>query len=543
MELIVGLAILTLYAAYLTWFIWLLRYRLKTGGLRSRPLAERLRDQRLEVLLLPAVLTLIGFSPSASWAIAEFSPAIALAVWTFAPRKLGSQVIPLALVTGGLYGFLSLRDYVRDNVLIGHYGVVPSGVQAGALYSDYTQFLTLQAYAFLAAGLWLAWRAADKDGPAGRLLRVRSLVPGRPDRPRWGLLLLVVLLLGTELFGRTMWLGITWWTGIETLAVTVVAVVLIARFPGVAADLALAGLFVFGLYGLGLALFWPKSAWLPSQYVVSVRYGAVWVDSQLSAVAAGLQGVALTGLTVWLIPRAADNWTRALFRSASETELATRVVRLTRTRADAVDNATAELRRLERDLHDGPQARLVALGMSLRAAERLIIASPQAAAVLVAEARETSVKVLDELRDLVRGICPPVLADRGLADAVRALALDTPLPTEVEVDFAGRPSLPVETACYFAIAEVLANAVKHAEARHAHVRMWHANGAVRITITDDGVGGADPRRGTGLLGLEQRLGTFDGVLAVNSPPGGPTIIAIEVPCALTGPRQRTAFAS
>jgi signal transduction histidine kinase len=198
-----------------------------------------------------------------------------------------------------------------------------------------------------------------------------------------------------------------------------------------------------------------------------------------------------------------------------------------------VDSANAQQRRLERDLHDGAQARLVAVGMSLRAAEYLIPTSPELAATLVAEARQASAKVLDELRDLVRGICPPVLADRGLADATRALALDAPLRTEVDIDLSGRPDLPVETACYFAIAETLANAVKHSGARHVQIRIWHADGSLRITVIDDGCGGADAQRGTGLLGLEQRLAPFDGVLALNSPPGGPTIVAIEVPCALS----------
>jgi signal transduction histidine kinase len=204
-----------------------------------------------------------------------------------------------------------------------------------------------------------------------------------------------------------------------------------------------------------------------------------------------------------------------------------------------VDTATAQLRRLERDLHDGAQARLVALGMSLRAAEAMIPRSPDVAAALVAEARETSLKVLDELRALVRGICPPVLADRGLADAVRALALDTPLHTEVDVDLPGRPDPPVETACYFAVAEILANAVKHSSARNVTIKIEHRDGTLRITVIDDGVGGADPRHGSGLAGLERRLGTFDGVLAVSSPPGGPTIVAIEVPCALSSQKIST----
>jgi signal transduction histidine kinase len=171
--------------------------------------------------------------------------------------------------------------------------------------------------------------------------------------------------------------------------------------------------------------------------------------------------------------------------------------------------------------------------MNLRAAERLIRSDPDTALGLVAEARDTSVTVLNELRDIVRGICPPVLADRGLADAVRALALDAPLRTEVDIDMPGRPDLPVESACYFAVAEALANAVRHANASQVQIAIGYRGGSLRITITDDGAGGADPAAGSGLRGLERRLGTFDGVLAVSSPPGGPTIVAIEVPCALS----------
>ena len=301
-------------------------------------------------------------------------------------------------------------------------------------------------------------------------------------------------------------------------------------------NLALAGLILFGLYGIALAAFWPRHLPLPSPYTESVRYGAIYVSSHTMAIAAGLEGLAITGLGLWLVPRAVDDRTRALFRLASDADLARRVTRLTRSRADAVDSAAVQLRRLERDLNNGAQARLVAVGMSLHAAELLIPTSPQGAIELITEARQTSAKVLDELRSLVRGICPPVLADRGLADAIRALALDTPLRTEVEADLPGRPGPAVETACYFAVAEALTNAVKHAQARQAQIRIWHADGSLRITVIDDGGGGADPAAGSGLRGLERRLGTFDGVLAVNSPAGGPTIIAIEVPCALSSPK-------
>ncbi len=212
------------------------------------------------------------------------------------------------------------------------------------------------------------------------------------------------------------------------------------------------------------------------------------------------------------------------------------VQRLTESRAVAVDTASADLRRLERDLHDGAQARLVALGMSLRAAERLILTSPDAAIALVAEARETSARALTELRELVRGVLPPVLADRGLADAVRALALDCPLTVSTEIDLPGRLPAPVETACYFAVAEVLTNAAKHSGARDAQVLMSHAGGMLRIEVTDFGLGGADPACGSGLAGVEKRLASFDGILVVSSPIGGPTMIVMEVPCALSSRR-------
>jgi signal transduction histidine kinase len=237
-----------------------------------------------------------------------------------------------------------------------------------------------------------------------------------------------------------------------------------------------------------------------------------------------------------LISRLADldaAWSAALLRPSPQALLAERVQELTRTRADAIAAHSAELRRIERDLHDGAQARLVALGMSLRAAERMFASNPQAALALVTEARETSSRALTDLRDLVRGIYPPVLADRGLADAVRALALDTPLHTQLDVDLPAEVEMPVGAAVYFAVAEVLANAVRHSGARTVRISLSHAAGTLRAVVTDDGAGGADPAQGTGLAGVERRLATFDGILALNSPPGGPTIVVIEVPCALS----------
>jgi signal transduction histidine kinase len=139
----------------------------------------------------------------------------------------------------------------------------------------------------------------------------------------------------------------------------------------------------------------------------------------------------------------------------------------------------------------------------------------------------------------VRGIHPPVLSERGLGDAVRALALDAGIPVRVSVDLPGRPPAPVESAVYFAVSEVLANAVRHAGATAITVDMRHRDGVLRAAVRDDGRGGADPAGGTGLRGIERRLGSFDGTLAVRSPHGGPTEVTLEVPCALSSPKTST----
>ena len=226
-----------------------------------------------------------------------------------------------------------------------------------------------------------------------------------------------------------------------------------------------------------------------------------------------------------------------LFLTRGRTEqLEQRVVDLTASRAETVDHNAAELRRIERDLHDGAQARLVALGMTLGLADDLLARDPDAARTLVAEARETTGAALSDLRDVVRGIHPPVLADRGLAGAVEALALDMALPVTVIADLDGRPPAPVESAVYFAVAECLTNVGRHSDAERAWIELSHADGALRAVVGDDGVGGAEPRHGTGMLGVMRRLSAFDGTMMVSSPDGGPTLVTLEVPCDLSSPR-------
>ncbi|MFG3256082.1 histidine kinase [Streptomyces sp. NPDC048172] len=268
-------------------------------------------------------------------------------------------------------------------------------------------------------------------------------------------------------------------------------------------------------------------------------YGFVHVQDFGDAVqcAALGTGLLLLGLTVnpYLL-KGHFLLTRGMLAPSRGAQLARRVEHLYETRHDAVDSSAAELRRIERDLHDGAQARLVAMGMSLGTIEALIEHDPARAKKLLAQARESSAEALTELRDLVRGIHPPVLAERGLGDATEALALRMQLPVEVDVDLPGRFEEPVESAAYFAVSEVLTNAAKHSGADRIWLDArydWQAGGMLQIAVTDDGRGGASPDNGTGMRGIERRLAQFDGILAVSSPPGGPTMVTMEIPCELT----------
>jgi signal transduction histidine kinase len=219
------------------------------------------------------------------------------------------------------------------------------------------------------------------------------------------------------------------------------------------------------------------------------------------------------------------------FTAPVHRELSERIDVLTSTRAGAVDAQEEKLRRIERDLHDGAQARLVALGMSLGMAEqKLDAAEPGQARELLAEARAGAEQALRELRDLARGIHPPMLADRGLEEAVRSLADLSPMQVSVSVDLGTRPPGAVESAAYFVSAEGLANAAKHAQAERVEIKIARRGPSLHLEILDDGIGGADPS-GSGLQGLRQRVQALDGTFRVLSPAGGPTILTADLPCA------------
>ena len=222
---------------------------------------------------------------------------------------------------------------------------------------------------------------------------------------------------------------------------------------------------------------------------------------------------------------------RALLGPPASQELAARVEVLTDTRERALQAGDAERVRIERDLHDGAQQSLVALAMSLGRARAKLDEDPAGARVLLDEAHGEAKRALAELRDLVRGIHPAVLTDRGLDAALSAVAARSPVPVSVHVEVPQRPSRTVEAVAYFVVAEALTNVAKHAEARAAAVRVLQAGDRLYVTVLDDGRGGADLARGTGLAGLRDRVAAVDGRLALSSPPGGPTELTVELPCA------------
>lgn len=241
-----------------------------------------------------------------------------------------------------------------------------------------------------------------------------------------------------------------------------------------------------------------------------------------------------------LVARIADleaAWSGALLRASPEAEraarLSERVEELTVTRAGAVAAHGAELRRIERDLHDGTQARLVAMSMRVGLARRAFDKDPEAARKLLADAQDQADEALTELRHVVRGIHPPILTDRGLVGAVRALAASSGLDVSVRaegVDEGPRAPAAVEAAAYFVIAEALTNAAKHSGAEKASVELSRGGAVLRISVRDEGRGGADDAGGSGLLGMRRRVAALDGTVEVVSPVGGPTVIEVELPC-------------
>jgi signal transduction histidine kinase len=290
---------------------------------------------------------------------------------------------------------------------------------------------------------------------------------------------------------------------------------------------------VWTLIALGL----PLGAHAVAQYVES----RTWRVPRSLVLHAGLAGVlSVFFIAIWAAGGAGSFWPAWVMLALGITlaihaayvlprRSQERIAELEETRAGAVEQQESELARIERDLHDGAQARLVALGMQIGLAEQKLASDPAAAQALLAEARHGTREALEELRDLARGIHPPVLADRGLEAAVAALATRTPVRVDLKVDLPSRPPQAIETAAYFVVAESLANSGKHSEAGRIEIVLREQDGDLVVEVSDDGVGGAD-ENGNGLRGLARRVGALDGRLEVVSPSGGPTVVRAVIPC-------------
>lgn len=278
---------------------------------------------------------------------------------------------------------------------------------------------------------------------------------------------------------------------------------------------------------LGVQFGYGTGAWCLAMPLAVV---GVLVDAVLYAV--GRRPAVLLPLLTRLVDHDAD-LARRLLAPAPGRRLAERVEELTVTRAGAVAAHGAELRRIERDLHDGTQARLVSLSMRIGLARRAYDADPVRGKAMLDDAQDQVEAALGELRHVVRGIHPPILTDRGLVGAVRALAAASGLQVGVEVtegDDGARAPAAVEAAAYFVVAEALTNAAKHSGAERATVELAHAPGVLRVAVRDEGRGGADEHGGgTGLLGIRRRVAALDGTVRVSSPVGGPTVVDVEIP--------------
>ncbi|MEU8189364.1 sensor histidine kinase [Micromonospora carbonacea] len=244
----------------------------------------------------------------------------------------------------------------------------------------------------------------------------------------------------------------------------------------------------------------------------------------------GLGWLALVGYATPTLARLQELPGRRLLPPDPDADLVLRVAELTATRAAALDAHAAELRRIERALHDGTQNRIVGVTVLLGAARRAVTRDPAGADALLERAQRAAEDALAELRAVVRGILPPVLTDRSLPDALLSLAATCPVPARVDADVPGRCAASVEATAYFVAAEALTNVARHSGARRATVTVRRVADRLRVTIVDDGRGGADERAGSGLSGIRRRAEAHDGKLTLTSPPGGPTTVEVDLPC-------------
>jgi signal transduction histidine kinase len=295
---------------------------------------------------------------------------------------------------------------------------------------------------------------------------------------------------------------------------------------------------VLGLVSITAALFY---AWMPAVWSLNDAVKGPVFDSEnpklvinigLGITLGGIAGLYVSALLFTALARTDVHAATVLLGPSRQELLARKVADLTESRAGVVDAADAERRRIERDLHDGAQQRLVALAVNLGLAKATLKDLSDDARLVIEKAHYEAKEAIDELNSLVRGLHPAVLEDRGLDAALSGVAARAPLPVKLTVNLPSRPSPAVEAVAYFVVSEALANIVKHAQASSADVTVERFGGTLLIVVADDGVGGADLSRGTGLSGLAKRVASVDGKFSLTSPVGGPTILSVELPCAL-----------
>jgi signal transduction histidine kinase len=390
---------------------------------------------------------------------------------------------------------------------IAGFTVVVTGIAtAGSLLITFVGLPLLTATLLLsrAWGRLELWRAAallDTNLPAPPALKwegglVRRLIVPLRDGASWRAALYLVLALPAGIV--TFTIAVTWWS-VSLGALTLPAWAWALPHGGPE----------FGHVRPGDTYYWNR----PWQLAV--------------AAAAGL----LLTLAAPFVIHATTYVNRALLQLLRRPRSDERIRQLEETRARSVDAAVEERRRIERDLHDGAQARLVALGLDLGLALEKMEHDPEAARELVGSAHRETQHAIAELRDLVRGFAPAVLEDRGLDAALSALASRSPVPVEVTIDVPERQPASIEASAYFIVAEALTNVARHADAHSARVLVRRAGETLWIQVADDGVGDADAGRGTGLTGLAARAEAIDGTFTLTSPPGAGTTITVELPCA------------
>ncbi|MEV0586909.1 histidine kinase [Nonomuraea sp. NPDC050310] len=354
--------------------------------------------------------------------------------------------------------------------------------------------------------LTLSWTVYPARAVLGRL-SARTHVYTHRQRGRFA------AFLGVDLPAPALEPGRFAWRKAETWRLSLYHL-LVAPLVGLAGSLAVTGAWAGGLVMATSALWSPQ----PRRTLLELTPA----------------GIVLLVLAPWiahLVVRLDVLLARRLFGPTLSEQLSVKVESLTVSRAEVVAAADAERRRIERDLHDGAQQRLVSLAMNLGMARAQFTDLPEPVAQAIAAAHEEAKQAVKELRDLVRGLHPAILEEQGLDAALSGLAARVPLPVRLSVAVERRASPAIEAVAFFVVSEALTNIVKHAEAARAAIEVVGTAERLRLTITDDGKGGARPGAGSGLRGLAQRVGSVDGILDIDSPPGGPTTITVELPCA------------